>query len=161
MSRRNKKRRPPAVKAATASHRCTATESAARTNQVYDWILEGVPSHEIVQRCAESWKIAERQARTYIAKAGDLLQAEMDKRASTALEAHLTARWHLYKRTCEARDFKTAATILRDIGRLECLYASDRSLLAKAGLDESLTQRMAEADQQAADVLRDVYKPSN
>lgn len=134
--------------------RCTNAESQKRTSQVFTWILEGVPSHRIVEKVEEAWGVGESMARNYITKASELLREESAKRAATTLEDHLNARWHLYSRACEAGDMKTAAMILKDIGRLQALYATDRSLLAKAGLDESLTAAMADPDERAADLLR-------
>lgn len=144
----------------TQQPRCSNAESADRTTTVYRWILEGVPSFEIVQKCADAWGIGERQAREYIAKATDLLREESAKRAETSLEDHITLRWHLYRRACEVGDTKTAAMIAKDIARLQALYATDRSLLARAGLDSALKDKLDSADSQAADILRQVYDPT-
>lgn len=136
----------------------TQAQIEQRVAAVYDWILEGAPSHVIVQKVSENYGVGERMAREYITRATEMLREESRSRASTTLEGHLTARWHCYRKACEAEDWKTASMILKDIARLQALYASDRSLLAKAGLDESITQKLMEADSQAADILREVYE---
>lgn len=153
---RSSKKRPAAA-ATTGS----AADIETRISHVYDWILEGQPSHAIVQKVAELWGIQERMAREYISRATERLKAESQARASTTLEDHLNARWHCYRRAHESGDTKTAAMILKDIGRLQCLYASDRSLLARAGLDESLKEQLESADSAAADILRQAYQPGD
>ena len=54
----------------------TNADVALRVQTVYQWLTEGNSRHTIVQKCAETFDIAERQADNYIAKARELLERD-------------------------------------------------------------------------------------
>ncbi len=106
-----------------------AAEVARRVGEVLRIRLDGAQFHDVVQYAAENgWGVHERQVRTYIRRADDLLVERQDRRRRRLLARHVAQREALYARAVNAADHRTALAVLTDLAKLQGLYAGDKEL---------------------------------
>lgn len=138
--------------------RCTDGEAAARVDQVIAWIANGAGRRQVLQLGSDAWGIGTRQIDTYLSRAYAAMRQDAERDRADNIAEGIARREALYRRCLEEEDYSTARAILTDISRLRAEYATDRASLARAGLDESVAKRLANADGEAAEVLRQVYE---
>ncbi len=110
-----------------------------------------------MQYAAQNWNIAERTVSTYLARARAYQAAARADAAEEITDQLLAVHLRTVRLATERGKLRDRTAAANSIARLLGLDATGRAALAKAGLDESLTKRLDEADGQAADILRDVY----
>jgi hypothetical protein len=122
-------------------------EVARRVEEVLRIRLDGAQFHDVVQYAAEKgWGVEERQIRTYIARADDLLVERLEKKRRRVVARHL-AQWEaLYARAVNAADYRTALAVLTDAAKLQGLYASDRELRELARLAAEQGERIRDLE---------------
>jgi len=100
-----------------------AATTAARVEEILRIRLDGAQFHDVVQFSAEKgWGIRERQLRTLIRRADELLVDRQDKSRRRTIARHLAQRQALYARAVNAADYRTALAILDSDARLRGLY---------------------------------------
>jgi hypothetical protein len=94
-----------------------------RITEVLRIRLDGAQLHDVVDYFAEKKQtITETEAEDLIRQADDLLVQRRDRKRSRVITRHIAQRETLYARAVNAADYRTAASILNDIARLQGLY---------------------------------------
>jgi hypothetical protein len=150
---------PPSKKADNAT-------VAQRVEEVLRIRLDGAEYHDILQYAAEKgWGINERQIRTYIQRADDLLVERQECSRKRTIARHVAQRQALYARCVNAADFRTALAILADLAKLRGIYPDQemkelRQLAAAQGLRlEDLERRLRLAGLPAQDTPHNGQNP--
>jgi hypothetical protein len=100
---------------------------AARVDEIFAIRLDGAQFHDIVQYAAEKgWNVEDRQLRTYISRADDLLVERQEKSRRRVMARHRAQRRALYARAINAADYRTALAVLSDEARLLNLYPATK-----------------------------------
>lgn len=99
----------------------TKTTVRQRVNEIALLLLKGESRQGILQYATGAWGVTERQADTYIAKA----RKEIEESVSKGIEynyAKAVRRYEeLYKLSFEQKDYRTAATINKELASLQGL----------------------------------------
>src|SRR5688572_29506044 len=133
----------------TKKPKSEAAEVARRVEQVLRLRLDGAQFHDVVQYAAENgWGLRERQVRTYIRRADDLLAERQDNSRRRAIARHVARREALFARALAAADYRTALAVLADLAKLRGLY-HETEFRKLAELAEARGLRIAELEQQA------------
>src|SRR4051794_35459020 len=113
MSRKKKARKEPEKKPAEKNPKADNAEVAKRVEAVLRVRLDGGQFHDVVQYAAEKgWGLKDRQIRTYVQRADELLVERQDKSRKQVIARHLAQRQSLYARAVNAADYRTALAIL-------------------------------------------------
>ena len=108
------KKRKPKSEAATV---------AIRVEEVLRIRLDGAQFHDVVHFAAEKkWSLCERQLRTYIRRADELLVERQDRSRRRVMARHLAQRQVLFARAVSGADYKTALSVLDSEAKLRGLY---------------------------------------
>lgn len=102
----------------------TNVEIDERINTVYDLLLRAHSRTQIVRYCAEKWKVGERQAENYIARARQLQQLDAAIERPEWLQAAI-ARLQDYER--EAREAGRLGTAIQALEKQAKLLRFDMS----------------------------------
>lgn len=115
----------------------TQIEVAQRVEEILRIILDGAQFHDIAQYAAEKgWGVGERQIRSYMNKAYELLVARQEQDRPQIIARHLSQRAALAARAINAADYRTALAILNDEAKLRGLYPEQEAKdLAKLAAD--------------------------
>ena len=108
---------------ATKADNATVEE---RVQRVFTMLLTGAHSFDIVQYAAQEWKIAERQAREYIARATRKLENHAKPKEQYELGLALTRLTDLYQHSVKMMDYKTALAVQKERNDLLGLKAPTR-----------------------------------
>jgi hypothetical protein len=104
-----------------------AALAVLRTEEVLRIRLDGAQFHDILQYAAEKgWGLEERQIRTYMSRADDLLVERLENDRKKLIASHHARRESLYARAVNAADYRTALSILMDEAKLRGLYPSEK-----------------------------------
>lgn len=153
-----RKRQPkPKRKPQRSPTKATAAQVEERIRVVIRLLSDGYGRSDVVQYAAQNWNIAERTVSTYLARARAYQAAARADAAEEITDQLLAVHLRTVRLATERGKLRDRTAAANSIARLLGLDATGRAALAKAGLDESLTKRLDEADGQAADILRDVY----
>lgn len=129
-----------------------AVEVARRVGEVLRIRLGGAQFHDVVHYASENgWGVTDRQVRTYVRRADDLLVERQDRGRRRVVARHLAQRQALYARAVNAADYRTALAILADEAKLRGLYASDKELRDLVRLAAEQGRRIAELEGRVAD----------
>ena len=140
------KKKPP--KADTAA-------VALRVEEVLRIRLDGAQFHDVVQYAAENeWGVRDRQLRTYLRRADDLLVERQDTGRRRVIARHLAQRMALYARAVNAADYRTALAVLADEAKLRGLYASDKELRELLKLAAEQGRQLRDLEARLADAAR-------
>lgn len=90
-----------------------------RVHQVKKFLLEGSHRADILQFCAETWKIENRQADTYIQEARAMIRDDMQSMGLADAEWHIASRLHIYSRAAEINDYPTALRVLDSLAKIQ------------------------------------------
>src|SRR5687767_8634471 len=91
------------------SPKSDTAEVSRRVEEVLRIRLDGAQYHDILQHAAENgWGVNERQLRTYMSRADDLLVERQDKSRKKVIARHLAQRQALFARALNAADYRTA-----------------------------------------------------
>jgi hypothetical protein len=124
--------------------KATALETAKRIEVVLGLRLEGSSFREIVAVAArQGWGINERQIRTYIQRADELIVQEQKGKLRDLIALHLARRELLYARAVKAEDYRTALAILEDDAKLRGLYP-DKELKELLKMAKEQSKRIEE-----------------
>jgi hypothetical protein len=114
-----------------------------------------VRRHDIVQYAAEKgWNVCDRQVRTYIERADNLLMERLDKKRKRTIARRLSQREALFARAVNAADYRTALAILSDMDKLQGNYTSDRDIRDILKLATVQEERIRELERRLADATR-------
>ena len=126
-------------KKATSDRQKKATNaiSAKRLDEVYQLLLDGYNRAEILQYCAENYKIKDRQADIYIQKANEkILNLYSDDDKKTMLNKHIAMKYAIYQKLMDDCDYKEANKILESIERMINIGSAE----VKVNIDNSLNK---------------------
>jgi|GEM_PF-3212735 len=101
-------------------------ESAKRVQAVYYLILTGYTYSQIVQNASSQWKITERQAADYIAKARALINAAANQDMAEAWAETVQRLRELQKDAAKEKDRKGEVEILKETSKLRGLYPAEK-----------------------------------
>lgn len=128
---------------------------ALRVEEVLRIRLDGGQFHDVVQYVAEKeWGLKDRQLRTYIRRADDLLVEQQDADRRRIIARHFAQRQTLYARAVNAADYRTALAILSDEAKLRGLYASDKDIRDLLKLAAEQGAKIRELETRLADAAR-------
>lgn len=126
---------------------------AARVDEILRIRIDGAQFHDVLQYAAEKgWGINERQIRTYIRRADELLVERMDRNRKRTIARHLARREALYARCVNAASYRDALACLTDLAKLQGLYADGKELreLVKLATEQAARLRELEGRLDAA-----------
>jgi hypothetical protein len=123
------------------------TTIAKRIEEVLRIRLDGAQFHDIVQYASENkWGVTDRQLRTYIRWADDLLVERQEKNRRRLLARHTAQRENLFARAVNAADLRTALAIADSTAKLQGLFTDARDLKELARLAASQGERIRELE---------------
>lgn len=93
-------------------------EIDARVNAVYDLLLRAYSRTQIVQHCAETWGVAERQAENYISRARQLMQLDAELERPQWLAAAIARLQEYERRAADSNQLGVALKALENQARL-------------------------------------------
>src|SRR5688572_16952038 len=100
---------------AKAKKKSENAEVARRVEEVFRIRLDGAQFHDILQYASEKgWNVTERQVRTYIQRADELMVERLEKNRKRVMARHLAQRQALFARAVNAADLRTALAVLAD-----------------------------------------------
>jgi hypothetical protein len=127
-------------------------EVEARTTETIQLLAAFTSPRDIKQHLATKYGISPDTANAYIAKARKALAASLAESQEEAIGQHLHARTELLRQANFNGDYKLSLEILKDMAKLQCLYAENKR-------DQSLATKAAEAD--LASLLSEVFTSSD
>jgi len=99
------------------------SEVARRVEEVVRIILDGAQHWDVLQYASEKgWGVSERQVRTYIARAHEILVEQQEKDREKVIARHLSQRQALFARAVNAADLRTALSVLDSEAKLRGLF---------------------------------------
>ena len=128
--------------------RSEAATVAARVEEVLRIRLDGAQFHDVQAYAAEKgWDVRERQLRTYIRRADDMLAERTERSRKRIIAVHLARREALYARCVNAASYRDALACLTDLAKLQGLYPDGRELkeLVKLATEQATRLRELEA----------------
>src|SRR5688572_4876680 len=109
-----------AKRAKPAKKKADTAEAARRVDEVLRIRLDGAQFHDVVQYAAEKgWGLQERQIRTYIRRADELLVERQEKNRRRLIARHIAQRETLFARAVNAADLRTALAIADSVAKLQ------------------------------------------
>lgn len=110
----------------TLSIKADNAEIAQRVEEVLRIRLDGAQLHDILHYAAEkAWGVEERQLRTYMQRADELLVERLESDRRKLIARHIAQREALFARAVNAADYRTALAILTDEAKLRGLYPDE------------------------------------
>ena len=94
-------------------------ESERRVRQVSNWLLDGESTTDIVQYCANEWKLSQRQTYVYINKARTLWEEINSNEFVYNLNWHIQTRRKLLNKCIKDGDKSNARQILNDLADIQ------------------------------------------
>jgi hypothetical protein len=128
-----------------------------RIQAVYRMVLKGLPRADIEEFIVNEWDLTKDSAKRYYNEALVMIKEVAEETQKDAMEWHLATRKLLLSMFHEKEDLGGALNVLKDMAKLQALYAQDKASLAKAGLDESQAAREKETLAKLGNFLSQVY----
>jgi hypothetical protein len=136
-----------------AKKKSDSAEVARRIDEVLRIRLDGAQFHDVLHYASENgWGVSERQLRTYLARADELLVERQDRSRKKVIARHLAQRQALFARAVNAADYRTALAILDSDAKLRGLFPDSREVkellklaAAQGGRIEELERRLKDA----------------
>lgn len=97
-----------------------------RINEVIRLILQGYRIYEIHELFRNTYKMTRRASEWYVRKAKEFIVADFAENHQGLIAEGMAMRMSLYKQCIETGDLKLALEILKDIARLQGLYADEQ-----------------------------------
>lgn len=116
----------------------TKAEALNRVNNIYDKLITGWISSEIVSYGIETWGVTEAAIRKYIKKANKIIVENATDYQKQALLINLAKRANLYRLAMEENDKRLALEIARDESKLLGLYAPAQSRIEQTNIEVDL-----------------------
>lgn len=135
----------------------TEAEVQSRIVQVLKWLLEGRSRQYILREASETYKVSERQCETYLAYAYDQIKSHSEEEIQNTSNKIIENMWECYRRAKLDEAPSKAATILKEIAKLQGLEKSQLDInlsgevkrpLADSSPDElhSLLEKLKKSD---------------
>lgn len=125
---------------------------AARVEEVLRIRLDGAQFHDVLQYASEKrWGLTDRQVRTYMRRADDLLVERREKSRKRLLAQHLARRETLYARCVNAADYRSALAMLDSSARMQGLFPDPKELKELAKLTLEQAAKIAEFENRIPD----------
>jgi len=93
-----------------------------RVSKVAELLLNGVSRVDIVQYASKKWKVTDRQADTYIAKAKDEIESSISRKVEFNYAKAERRFEDILRKALERGDLRTALTTTKEIATLQGLY---------------------------------------
>jgi hypothetical protein len=97
-------------------------ESRMRTEQIRDWLLEGLLHWRICENARQMWDISEAQVYRYMQKSYALLEKERDPQDH---HRRYAIRFDMLKKALAEGDHDLALKIIQDLDKLEGYYVQN------------------------------------
>ena len=132
-----------------------AAEVARRVEAVLRIRLDGAQHHDIVAYAEEQkWGVSDRQVRTYIRRADELLVERRDTNRRRLVARHVAQRESLFARAVNGADYRTALAIVDSLAKLQGLFTDARELKELVRLAAALGARLVELEKRLEDARR-------
>lgn len=95
-----------------------SSEVESRVNTIYLMLLQGYVRKQIIQYCAENYKIGERATDQYLQKARELFSGNIESETQNKKFEILTQYYDLYQKNYSEQDYKECRNILKDIAQV-------------------------------------------
>lgn len=123
---------------------------------VYNMLLKGFTFREIKKKMMDEYEIPSRTFDRYIREARLMMKEDSERFAKDAYEWHIASRRQILKEFHYKEDLIGALNTLKDLAKLQGLYAQDKAALAKAGLDDTANKKLREATLKIESVLKQI-----
>ena len=132
-----------------------SAEVARRVEAVLRIRLDGAQHHDIVAYAEEQkWGVSDRQVRTYIRRADELLVERRDTNRRRLVARHVAQRESLFARAVNGADYRTALAIVDSLAKLQGLFTDARELKELVRLAAALGARLVELEKRLEDARR-------
>lgn len=102
----------------TDIYKSDSSEMEKRVNTIYLMILQGFQRKQVIQYCADNFKIGERQTDSYLIKAREIIKSNIDNDTSSKKNEILNQFYDLYQKNYSLEDFKECRNILMSISQI-------------------------------------------
>jgi hypothetical protein len=103
------------TKRKTDVYKSDSSETEKRVNTVYLMILQGFQRKQIIQYCADKFKVGERQTDEYLRKAREIISSNIDTDVSHKKNEIISMFYDLYQKNYALEDFKECRFIAQKI----------------------------------------------
>lgn len=114
------------INGAERRHKVGRTVMTLRVQQVVSWLLDGVPTIEVVKRVEEKWGVGRRQAYRYVDAANEQVEAVSAQEVKGATTLALFRLTELYHAAMSSGDLKVALDIVKAQARMLGLNAPEK-----------------------------------
>lgn len=111
---------------------------AQRETEVYDMLISGERTANIIKNIAEKYGVSRRRVEEYITSARALIKEQAAVRRETAFETQSALIALIIQRSLAKDDLRTCLEALRENAKLYGLYESDKKLF---DLDKIIIER--------------------
>lgn len=119
-------------------NKSTQVKFAERENKVYELLLSGWRTVDIIKYVRENYGVTHKQAEIYLANARTLIKEQSAERRKMAFEAQSARIELIFQKGLETGDLRVCLEALRENGKLHNLYESDKKLF---DLDKIVIER--------------------
>ena len=106
------------TKRKTDGYKSDSSETEKRVKTGYLMILQGFQRKQIIQYCADKFKVGERQTDEYLRKAREIISSNIDTDVSHKKNEIISMFYDLYQKNYALEDFKECRVIAQKIGEV-------------------------------------------
>lgn len=111
-------------------------EVESRVTTIFGLMLNGASRKEIIQYSTEKWDITDRQTDSYIKRARELYEEEMQSTREQHIGLAYARLNGLYMKTTKVQDYRSALAVQREINILLGLHAPTKQEVTGANGSE-------------------------
>lgn len=117
----------------TDIYKSDSSEMEKRVNTIYLMLLQGFQRKQIIQYCADNFKIGERQTDDYLGKAREIIKSNIDCDTSNKKNEVLNQFYDLYQKNYSLEDYRECRNVLLSIAGILGVQAPTRTDITSGG----------------------------
>jgi hypothetical protein len=121
------------TKRKTNIYKSDSSEMDKRINIIYLMLLQGFQRKQVIQYCAENFKIGERQTDEYLGKAREIIKSNIDCDTSNKKNEILNQFYDLYQKNYKLEDYRECRNLLMSISAILGVEAPRRTDITSGG----------------------------
>jgi hypothetical protein len=121
------------TKRKTNIYKSDSSEMDKRINIIYLMLLQGFQRKQVIQYCAENFKIGERQTDEYLGKAREIIKSNIDCDTSNKKNEILNQFYDLYQKNYKLEDYRECRNLLMSISAILGVEAPRRTDITTNG----------------------------
>lgn len=117
----------------TDIYKSDSSEMQNRINVIYLMILQGFQRKQIIQYCADTFKVGERQTDTYLEKAREIISSNILEDTNLKKNEIINQLYDLYQKNYSLEDYRECRNILLQISDVFGVKAPIKTDITSAG----------------------------